>query len=75
MVSILDEELERKVVKPRQMKLEVMQSKINKYIWTSSTWIHHIRWIRMKGGRGGRGAGVEDVRCLILEIRGHIEPR
>ena len=29
----------------------------------------------MKGGRGGGGAGVEDVRCLILEIRGHIEPR
>ena len=31
-LSILHEELERKVVKPRQMKLEVMQSKINKYI-------------------------------------------
>ena len=36
-LSILHEELEHKVVKPRQMKLEVMQSKVNKYIWTSST--------------------------------------
>ena len=57
------------------MKLEVMQSKVNKYIWTSSTWIHHIQSVRMKGGREGGGAGVEDVQCLILEIRGHIEPR
>ena len=29
----------------------------------------------MKGGREGGGAGEEDVQCLILEIRGHIEPR
>lgn len=39
------------------MKLEVMQSKVNKYIWASSTWIHHIRSVRMKGGREGRGWG------------------
>lgn len=57
MVSILHEALERKVVKPWQKKSKVMQSKISKEIWTSSTWIHHIRSIRMKGGRGGAGRG------------------